>query len=172
MHKVIAVLMTLCLIATAASAIDAASVPNRTPKIQPGEWILLQDTSGETTDTNKITVLDRTGDIVTLRREHFDENGALIDTSESTMDLAKYNQYAQGIKAKATDVTEEFIVIDDVGHDVYGLLWEGESKNTGEKHQYKVLVSPDLPIAGVARFWTSDPDSPTADVIGYGFGGN
>lgn len=172
MRKGIAVLMALCITAATAVAVDASAVPNRTSLIQPGEWILLKDTSGETTDTNKITVLDRQGDMVTLRREHFDGNGVLIKSSESQMDLAKYAKRANDVKSKATNVTEEFMMIDEVGHEVFGLLWEDSNKETGEKHQYKVLVSPKLPIAGVARFWTSDPEAPTADVIAYGFGSN
>lgn len=172
MHKVIAALIVFCITAVTAAAVDVSSIPNRTRQIQPGEWILLQDTSGESTDTNKITVLDRNGDIIKLRREHYDDNGVLINSTESEMDLAKYDQRANDIKAKAIGVTEEFMMIGDTGHEVYGLLWENADKNTGEKHQYKVLVSPDLPIAGVARFWTSNPNSPTADVIGFGFDAN
>lgn len=170
MRTVTAFLMMLAL--TAAVAADTSKVPDRMDKIQPGEWIILQDTSGESTDTNKITVLARNGDTLKLRREHYDSNGNLLETKDSDFDIAKYNKRADDIKSKALEVTEEFLMIDDQGHEVVGLLWEDNDKTTGQKHQYKVLVSPNIPITGVARYWSSNPDSPTADIIDYGFGKN
>lgn len=172
MRKAIAFLMALTLTAAAAVAVDAEDIPNRTSQIQPGEWIILQDTSGETTDTNRITVLDRQGDMIKLRREHFDGEGKLVETTESELDLNRYRRRMENARDKAMEVTEEFITIGDKEHEVYGLLWEDADKRTGEKHQFKVLVSPELPISGVARFWTSNPEAFVADVIDYGFGNN
>lgn len=172
MKRAIAAFLILCVAAVSAAAVDTSSVPDRIESIRPGEWVILQDTSGESKDTNKITVMDRKGDVVSLRREHYDENGTLVEVKDSEMNLSKYAQYAKNIKGKAVEVTDEFILIDDQGHEVVGMLWEDQDKNTGEKHQYKVLVSPNLPISGVARFWTSNPNAPTADVIAYGFEAN
>lgn len=154
-----------------AAAVDTSAVPSRAADIRPGEWIILQDTSGHSSDTNKITVLERNGDVLKLRREHYDSDGNLLETSTNDMDLSKYAQRAADVKSKALDVTEEFMMIDDQGHEMVGLLWEDTDKS-GEKHQYKVLVSPNIPITGVARYWSSNPESPVGDVIGYGFGNN
>lgn len=170
MRRILVLLVAFGLVAASAVAVDASSVPSRLDKIQPGEWIILQDTSGDSTDTNKITVTARNGNIVKLRREHYDADGKLVETTEHDFDIAKYAARSADVKSKALEITEEFMMIDEEGHDVFGILWEDNDKKTGEKHQYKVLVSPNLPLAGIARFWTSNPNTPTADVIGYGFG--
>lgn len=172
MRHAFAFLLIFAFAVGVAFAADTSAIPDRTGRIQPGEWIILQDTSGDSTDTNKITVLDRKGDVLKLRREHFDSDGNLVGTTEHELDLKKFAERAQSVKGKAIEVTDEFIMIDEEGHEVVGVLWEDTDKDSGQKHQYKVLVSENIPISGVVRYWSSNPDAPSADVVGYGFGDN
>ncbi len=167
--------IVLCATAFALSAAAAEkAIPDSIADVKRGEWVMMEDVSPDGNgEKTRVTATAVTGDTVTLRRERFDGDGAVIDTKESEIPLSRMRERFADLKKRAKTVTDEFVMIGGREMPVIAVQWEGDSKDDqGRPREYKVWLSEEIPLAGVAKFWSSDAGIPHAEILDYGAGGN
>ena len=153
------------------AAIAADAVPNRIAKAKVGEWVLMQDVSGDDSgELTKVTLLAIDGDSFTVKREHIDAAGAVVESKEHVVKLDAYNKRMADMAARAKETTQEFVVIKDKQYPVTAVYVISETKDAdGNDREFKIWLSEELPIGGVAKTWSSDVKLPSAEVIDFGF---
>jgi hypothetical protein len=169
MRKMILTLFAFAMCFTAAAE---DSFPNRMSQAKVGEWVLMEDVSGaDIGEKTKVTVTKVADGVITVKREHLDENGNIAETKEHDIPLANYNQRMDSIKSRATSVSKEFVVIKDKEYPVTAVEFVSISSKTedGGEREFKIWFTDELPIGGVAKIWCSDTDFPSAEVIDFGF---
>ncbi len=160
----------LALLAAGAAA-GADAVPNRIARAKAGEWVLMEDVSGGgEPERTKATLIRIDDESFTVRREHFDENGDIVETREHVLLLADYNRRMEEMASRAKEITEEFVIIGEKEYPVTAVrIAADEADGSGDAREFKIWISPDLPIGGVAKTWSSDAAFPSAEVIDFGF---
>lgn len=160
------VLMALVLAAGVhAAEAGAPAIPNRAGLIKPGEWVLMRHiTPGGAEETSKATVTAVEGGTVTLTHEVFGADGEVLESNERTMNAAEMGARVDAIAKSAGSVTAETLMVKDAEIPVVVVNW------TGNGQEFKAWISPDIPVTGLAKFWTSDANIPGAEIIDYGFG--
>lgn len=172
MRTMFAFVMAVVLGAAAAVAAEK-TIPNSIEDVKRGEWVTMEDVSTNGGETIKVTATAVGGDTITLRRERFDRDGAVIDATENEIPLSRMRERFADIKKRAKTISDEFVMIGDKEMPVVAVQWEGEAVDSqGTPHQYKIWLSDRLPLTGVAKFWSSDNGIPHAEILDYGFGGN
>lgn len=154
-----------------AGAAVAVDIPNRIASAKVGEWVLMEDVSGEESgEATKVTLTAVDGEGFTVLRETIDADGAVVETKEDTVSFADYNKRMEGMAARAEEITEEFVFIGGKEYPVVAVrVIAGEKDENGNDREFKVWISPDLPIGGVAKTWSSDVNFPSAEVVDFGF---
>ena len=170
MRKAILFMFVLAVSGLAAHA--AESIPSRLDKMKAGEWILMQDVSGESGERTKITVLSVTPEAFTLRREHMDPDGTVTETKEHEIPMDKARERHADLEGKAKEVTKEFVIVKDKEIPVTAVFWESDKAQDGKPREFKIWLSDELPVTGLAKFWSSSSTFPNAEIIDYGFAGN
>ncbi len=153
------------------AAVAGEAIPNRIAAAKAGEWVLMEDVSGgDAPEQTRVTLLRIDGASFTVKREHFGEDGAVVETKEHEISLADYNRRMEEMASRAQEITREFITINEKEYPVTAVrILTEETDANGEPREFKVWLSPDLPIGGVAKTWSSDADFPSAEVIDFGF---
>ncbi len=171
MRKLALTLLTLGLITVTAAATDFTQIPNRLPQAKVGEWVLMQNVSGDNQgDTVKITVTKVENGAVTVKREHLDADGNVTSVKEHDMNLAKINARVADLQKKAKFIGEETLYIKDQPFETVAVAWDGDENDDKKAgRQFKLWVSPKLPIGGMAKSWSSDSKFPSYEVLDYGF---
>ncbi|MDR0362948.1 MAG: hypothetical protein LBJ46_09760 [Planctomycetota bacterium] len=152
---------------TCALAAEPNPLPNKFLTAQPGEWIIVGDIEnpGETTRLSIIARGVEGGeDYVLLRREKFDADGNVVEKKDHRVKMKRYQERLDRINERAYRITREKIGFQDEEITVYTAEWESE-RIDGE---LKIWISPDIPVSGFFRLWSSDPDFPTYELIEYG----
>lgn len=164
-------LLTLFAIAVCTVAVAGESFPNRMDQAREGEWVLMREVSSADSDERvRMTVTKVADGKISVRREHLDADGKIFESKDYDLTLESYNQRMEGIKSRARSITNEFLVINDTEFDVVAVEFTGESKTAdGEERDFKIWFSEKLPIGGIAKIWSSDPDFPSAEVVDFGF---
>lgn len=164
-------IMTLLAVVVCAAAVAEDSFPNRMSQAKVGEWVLMEDVSGaDVGEKTKVTVTKVEDGVVTVKREHLDDSGAVVETKEHEIALDRYNERMDSIKGRATAITEDFVVIKDKEYPVTAVEFVSQSKTEdGEDREFKIWFTDQLPIGGIAKTWCSDADFPSAEVIDFGF---
>jgi hypothetical protein len=156
----------------AASAATAAdTVPNRIAQAKAGEWVLMEDVSGEESgELTKVTLIAIDAESFTVLREHIDAEGNVVESKEHVVKLADYNRRMDGMAARAKEITSEFVFIGEKEYPVTAVHIVSETKDeNGAEREFKIWISEELPIGGVAKTWSSDVDFPSAEVVDFGF---
>ncbi len=163
--------LALCAALLAVSAGVAVDIPNRIGSAKVGEWVLMEDVSGEESgEATKVTLTAIDGESFTITREHIDASGAVIETKEHTIPLADYNRRMEGMASRAKEITEEFVFIGEKEYPVVAVHIVSDTKDeNGNDREFKMWISADLPIGGVAKTWSSDVRFPSAEVVDFGF---
>lgn len=161
----------LAALAIGSAVVAADTVPNRIGKAKAGEWVLMEDVSGDDSgELTKVTLLRIDGESFTVKREHIDASGAVVETKEHEVKLDAYNKRREDMLARAKEVTSDFVVIKDRQYPVTAIHIVSDTKDeAGNAREFKVWVSDDLPIGGVAKTWSSDVKFPSAEVVDFGF---
>ena len=168
MRTFFAVILTFAVLAAGASAAEGG-IPNRLNKAKVGEWVVLQDVSGEGRgERTRVSVIKATDDAVTIRREFLDDADA--ESKEHEINFDRYNKRLSDLEAKAKQISRERLTIKDKEFMVQAVSWDGEDPEDAEnRREFKIWVSSDLPIGGIAKIWSSDPNFPASEVVDYGF---
>lgn len=160
-------LFAVCLSAAAADV----ALPGRLKKAKVGEWLIMRDVSGaDAGERMRISVAEvREGapKVVVLKRERLGDDGSVLESKDMEIDMDRYAERIAGMEEKAKQISRERLTVKDKEFTVYAISWDDE--NDGETREFKVWVSEDLPVNGMAKFWCSDPEMPSAEVIDYGF---
>ncbi len=135
-----------------------------------GEWALMEDVSGDAVERTKFTLLRIDGESFTVKREHMDESGAVVETMEHTVSFADYNKRLEGMAARAKEVTREFVIVKDREIPVTAVHIVSDTKDgNGDDREFKLWISDEIPLGGLAKTWSSDPAFPSAEVVDFGF---
>ncbi|MCC8165103.1 MAG: hypothetical protein LIQ31_02865 [Planctomycetes bacterium] len=165
------VLSCLCLaVATAAVAVDGPEIPNRLPQAKAGEWVLMQGTSGDNMGVrNRVTVTAVTDGVVSLKRERLGEDGTVEETNSFDLNLDRLASRNADLRERATAIDTETIFVNDKEFSVVAVSWKGDPAEDGNVREFKIWISPDLPVGGLAKTWSSDHDFPSSEIVDYGF---
>ncbi len=171
MRKLALTLLAFGLFAVTAAAANFTQIPDRLPQAKVGEWVLLQNVSGDNQgDKLKITVTKVQNSTVTVKREHLDADGKVTDSKEHDMNLAKIKDRVADLQKKATSIGEETVYIKERPVATVAVAWDGDDNNDRMAgRQFKLWVSDKLPIGGMAKSWSSDSKFPSYEVLDYGF---
>lgn len=170
MRGILLAFAALAMFAAQAVAADGAIV-NRLDKAKVGEWVMMQDVSGDSVgEKTKVEVIAVRDGMVVIKREHYDENGAVSDSKEHEIKLDRYAQRMADLQEKAKQISRERLTVKDKEMTVQAVSWDDEDPDDADaRREFKIWVSEDLPIGGIAKTWSSDPGFPAAEVIDYGF---
>ena len=165
----LSLLLAIGLLVPAASAESA--IPSRLDKAKAGEWVVMRDISvGGEEEIMRISVSAvREGNpkVVVLKRERLAPDGSVEESKEMELDLDSYAERVRGLEDKAKQISRERLTVKDKELTVYAVSWDDERDDV--VREFKIWVSEDLPIGGIAKFWCSDPEMPSAEVVDYGF---
>ena len=161
----------LMLSAAPAVAGDIIPIPLVTAKV--GEWVLLRDVSGDKAGALvRYTVSERTGtgddEKVVLRRETLGQDGDAEETRTIDINLAHYKERFHSLEDKAKQISRERMRVKDNEINVIAVAWDHEDEKTGETREFKIWLSDELPVGGMARFWCSDPAFPATEITDFG----
>jgi len=144
-------------------------IPRRLAEAKAGEWVLLRDVSGENAgETIKFTVVeikDGEDKVVSMRSERYGEDGTVIETKDFEFPLSKYLERTEKLEDKAKQIGRERLTVKDKEIAVTAVSWDDEE----ETREYKLWISEDIPVGGIVKTWSSDPDFPAAELIDFGF---
>ncbi len=168
MRTVILTFAAAFLFAAAARAVD---IPNPLADAVPGEWVLMEDVSGEETgERTKVTLTAIDAERFTICLEHIDADGAVVERNEHTFPLAEHNRRMAEMAANAKETAEDFVFIGDAEYPTVSVHVVTDDKDAdGNAREFKLWISDSLPIGGLAKTWSSDPKLPDAEVIDFGF---
>ena len=163
----------LAIVCSAAVAADSA-VPNRLPQAKAGEWVLMVDITGENAgEKMKVSVVEvreGTPKVVVLRRDRIAADGTSTQEGVLELNLDRYAERMAGLEEKAKQVSRERLTIKDREFTVQAISWDGDTPDAdGKPREFKMWLTEELPIGGMAKFWSSDPEVPSIEVIDYGF---
>lgn len=157
----------LMFLTLAASAADG-SIPNRMDKVKAGEWVMMLNVSGaEAGEKIKVSVAEVKDGAVVIKRETFNADGSSGEVEQREIALSRYNERLSELEGKAKQISRERLTVKDKELSVVAVTWDREAE--GETHEFKIWVSEELPIGGIAKTWSSDQEFPAAEVIDYGF---
>ena len=164
----IAVLATI--LAMAAALGLAADIPNRLPMAETGEWLLLRVVSGEKAgELVRFSVCETRGDgddrVVVMRMEKLDQDGSISESRDIESPVARHAERLAELEAKAKQISRERMTVKDREITVVAVTWDDDEGS----REFKLWVSGELPIGGVVKSWSSDPDFPAAELVDYGF---
>jgi hypothetical protein len=135
--------------------------------------VITRDVSGEDVGGKiRIVVVKVEDGAVTIRRERLDADGSVSESGEIEIKLPHSEKRLQDLQDKAKQISRERLIIKDREFAVTAISWdgdEGEVGTNGAVREFKVWVSEELPVGGIAKTWSSDPDFPAFEVIDYGF---
>ncbi|MCD7896824.1 MAG: hypothetical protein LUG50_09150 [Planctomycetaceae bacterium] len=166
------VLSCLCLaVATTAAAVDGPEIPNRLPQAKAGEWVLMQGTSGDNMGVrNRVTVTAVKDGVVSLKRERLAPDGTVEETNAFDLNLERMASRNADLREHATAINTETIFVKDKEFSVVAVSWKGDPAEDGSgEREFKIWLSPDLPVGGLAKTWSSDHDFPSSEIVDYGF---
>lgn len=161
-------LFMLCVAGIAVSAEGA--IPNRMGLVKPGEWLLMQEVAGPNAgDRVKFEAVEVRGSgadaVVVIRGQRF-SGGEETESREIEIPVARYGQRLAELEDKAKQISRERLVVKDAEITVFAVSWDDEAE---EPHEFKIWVSRDVPLGGIVKSWSSDPEFPAAEIIDYGF---
>ncbi|MCL2000870.1 MAG: hypothetical protein FWG74_05505 [Planctomycetes bacterium] len=158
----------LTMLTVGAVAADG-SLPNRLDQVKAGEWLLLKDVSGARIgELTKFSVSEVKGEgadkvvVMTIDRYH-DEK--IEETRDIEIPVSRYAERMAGLEARAKQIGRERLTIKDREIVVVTVTWDDDR----EPREIKLWLSDELPIGGLAKSWSSDPDFPAAELVDYGF---
>lgn len=165
-------LLTALLLALASVGAVAAAgeLPNRMDKVKAGEWLLVKDVSGSRAgELTKFTVAEVKGagadKVVVMKIERFGPDEKVQETRDVEIPVARYAERMAGLEAKAKQIGKERLTIKGKEIPVATVTWDDDK----EPREFKLWLSEDLPIGGLAKSWSSDPEFPAAELVDYGF---
>lgn len=165
----LALVLTLALSLAGAALAGESVVPFRLPDAKVGEWTLFLNTSGERTgEQARFSVKEvKGGDdkVVVILYERFDASGQPIEERDIELNIADMKKHSQDLEDKAKQISRERLAIKDKEITVWAISWDDEENN----REFKVWISGELPVGGLAKSWSSDPNIPAAELIDYGF---
>lgn len=132
-----------------------------------GEWVVMKNISEPGETVRSAVVARGTGDdgeTVTISREVTDADGGVADRKERTIRLSRYRERIAGLEEKAVRVTRERMDFKDRPITVF--IVEVVDEETGR--EVKIWLSNDIPVSGVVRMWSSDPEFPTYELEDFG----
>ncbi len=148
-------------------------LPNRMADVKVGEWVILSETSGPSMgDRERFTVVEIKGEdefkTVVVRRERIADDGSVTEQNDLEINLARFQDRLHEMEDKAKQVSRERMVVDNRDLALWSVSWERENED-GEMHEYKMWVSEDLPVGGLYKTWSSDPNFPALELMDCGF---
>lgn len=170
MRKTLLTLAAFAVLASVAAAADGA-IPNRLGKAKVGEWAMLQNVAGDDIGRKtKVSVIEVKDGVVVIKRELFNADGTPDEVIQHEIPLERYNARLADLEGKAKQISRERLTVKDKEFSVVAVSWDGDAGEDGAPApEFKIWVSADLPIGGIAKIWSSSPDFPAADVVDYGF---
>lgn len=168
----LALSLIICLSVAGTALSTDSVVPFRLPHAKVGEWALFLDTSGSKPGEQfRFSVSEVKGSgadsVVVILYERFDPAGELTDEREIELNLAEMEKRSQELEDKAKQISRERMTIKDQEMTVWAISWDDEDND----REFKIWISEDLPVGGLAKSWSSDPEIPAAELIDYGFEG-
>lgn len=156
--------------AAASAAAADGDLPNRLEKAKAGEWLLFRNVSGERDDRlTKYSIVEVKGEgddkVVVLRIEHLGAEGEATESRDVEINMAKYRERRAGILDRAKQISSERLTIKDKEMPVTAVIIDSEDG----KSEFKFWVSADLPVNGLVKTWSSDPEFHAIELIDYGF---
>ncbi len=160
----------LLFVALAAAGTSAGEIPNRLDQVKAGEWLLMRDVSGARTgELTKFSVSAVKGEgadkVLTLKIERYGPDEKVQETKEIEIPVSRYTERMAGLESKAKQIGRERLTVKGKEIPVVTVTWDDDK----EPREFKLWLSDELPIGGVAKSWSSDQDFPAAEVEDYGF---
>lgn len=169
MRRTLLTLAAIAVLTVAASAAEG-SIPNRLGKAKAGEWVMMQNVAGDGAGTKtKVSVTEVKDGVVFIKREIFDRDGNVEDEFQHEIPLDRYDARLAELEGKAKQISRERLAVKDKELSVVAISWDGDPEEGKPEREFKIWVSEELPIGGIAKTWSSDNDFPAAEVIDYGF---
>lgn len=169
MRKILLTLAAIAVLSVAASAADG-SIPNRMDKAKAGEWVMMQNVAGDGAGTKtKVSVTEVKDGVVFIKREIFDRDGNPEEVFQHEIPLDRYAARLAELEGKAKQISRERLTVKDKELSVVAISWDGDPEDGKPDREFKIWVSEELPMGGIAKTWSSDHDFPAAEVIDYGF---
>lgn len=164
----VAVLFAISLSAAAADTV----LPHNLATAKAGEWTLMKDIAGETPgELARYSVAEVRGDgddkVVVMRRERFGDDGEVAETRDFEINAARYAQRMAGLEDKAKQVSREKMKVKGRELSVFAVTWDHEGDD-GETSEMKLWLSPDVPVGGLVKSWSSNPAFPAAELVDFG----
>ncbi|MDR1535849.1 MAG: hypothetical protein LBU64_12275 [Planctomycetota bacterium] len=159
------------LLAAAGAGGRAGEIPNRLAKARIGEWALFQDVSaGEHSgDLTRFSVVDiRDGGearTLVVRMEKLGPEGTAEESRDLEMILDEADRRTEELAARAKQVVSGQLLVGEREFPVVEVAWDDED----DSREIKIWLSEELPIGGLAKTWSSDPEFPAFELIDYGF---
>jgi hypothetical protein len=165
-------LLFAALVLTGVAGAEDAVFPNRLRNAVVGEWAILMDTAGpEIGNRERVVVVDVAGDgdekAVVIRREPIDDDGTVGEGGEVEINLARFADRMREMTDKAKEIESVEMLVGDSELTMWSMMWEKEAED-GQTYEYKVWVSEELPVGGLFKTWSSDPEFSAVEMIDCG----
>lgn len=156
MRKILTALLVTLFFMAAVAAADA--IPDRLSQAKAGEWVLMTDTSDASSGEKvKFTAVEvRPGDpgVLVLKREHFTADGTVDESREIEVPFDRQAKRMADLKEKAKQISTERLWVKDKEFTVTAVSWDDDKGEGGEPREFKMWLSEELPLGGVAKFWS------------------
>lgn len=142
-------------------------MPDRLPKAKAGEWVVMQDVSGSGSGGKAtITVAEVRGSgtdaVVVLK---IDRDGGESRTIEIPM--SGHDARRAELLDKAKQISQERMTVKGREFPVTAISWDDTKDDT--HREFKLWLSDEIPVMGMVKSWSSDPDVPAGEVVDFGF---
>ncbi|MDR1521057.1 MAG: hypothetical protein LBU23_13090 [Planctomycetota bacterium] len=163
-------ILAILLAAGLATAVRAGDIPNRLPEAKVGEWLLFQDVSGARAgEQTRFSVVDIQGEgddkTLTMRMEKFGPDGTEEESRDIEIKLDRFASRMAALEDKAKQISRERLTVKDKEFQVVAIAWDDDDP----EREIRLWISPELPIGGLVKSWSSDPEFPAAELVDYGF---
>lgn len=180
-----AVMLSLCVVCAAlffgfaAFAADNAggassggiAIPNPLADAKAGEWVLMEDVSGEESgEAIKVTLVAVDDASVTMRIEDIDADGVVAATREHVIPRAFFDKGREDMRKNLIEVTDDFVVIKGKEYPVVAVRYTAHiPARGGDPVEFKMWISDEIPVTGIAKSWSSDVKFSAGEVVDFGF---
>lgn len=159
------IMMTFALAFAVALSAAAGDIPSRLGRAKAGEWVEMRNTAGDNAGEKvRISVAEVKGEgddaVVVLKMEPSEGESRTIE-----LPIARHKARMADLEEKAKQVSRERLTVKGKEISVYAVVWDDEENN----REFKLWLSEDIPVGGIVKSWSSDPDVPAGEVVDFGF---